>query len=103
MPGIRSRPPSDPVRTVLLARASAPPPEGGCEVGVGTYILFQGPDGGAGRYNTSHDRSQTRILVVDDDQSLRRSLAEQLELHDEFTTIEADSGSAALDQVKAQH
>ena len=44
-----------------------------------------------------------RILLVDDDQSLRGTLAEQLELHDEFTTAEADSGAAALDQVKAQH
>jgi len=36
------------------------------------------------------------ILIVDDDAALRRSLAEQLELHAEFASRECDSGAAAL-------
>src|SRR5947209_7279510 len=41
-------------------------------------------------------RSFRRILIVDDDAALRQSLAEQLELHAEFTSLECDSGAAAL-------
>jgi DNA-binding response OmpR family regulator len=41
-----------------------------------------------------------RILLVDDDQPLRQSLAEQLQLHEEFSTVEADSGNAALETCK---
>jgi len=36
------------------------------------------------------------ILIVDDDAALRRSLAEQLELRDEFASRQCDSGAAAL-------
>jgi DNA-binding response OmpR family regulator len=36
------------------------------------------------------------ILIVDDDAALRRSLAEQLELHAEFASLQCDSGAAAL-------
>ena len=36
------------------------------------------------------------ILIVDDDAALRRSLAEQLELHAEFASRQCDSGGAAL-------
>ena len=36
------------------------------------------------------------ILIVDDDAALRRSLAEQLELHAEFASRECDTGAAAL-------
>jgi DNA-binding response OmpR family regulator len=36
------------------------------------------------------------ILIVDDDAALRRSLAEQLELHAEFASRQCDSGAAAL-------
>ena len=42
------------------------------------------------------------ILIVEDDAALRRSLAEQLELHAEFASRECDSGAAALDFVQ-QH
>ncbi len=44
-----------------------------------------------------------RILLVDDDASLRQSLAEQLELHEEFFTEHAEDGGAALDLVKNNH
>lgn len=44
-----------------------------------------------------------RILLVDDDAALRQSLAEQLHLFEEFTTVEADSGGAALEAIKSDH
>src|SRR5258708_29867491 len=37
-----------------------------------------------------------RILIVDDDGALRQSLAEQLELHEEFASVQCDSGAWAL-------
>ena len=43
-----------------------------------------------------------RILLVDDDQPLRQSLAEQLRLHEEFTTAEADSGTVAIELCKKE-
>ncbi len=43
-----------------------------------------------------------RVLIVDDDEALRGSLAEQLQLHEEFVIGEASSGSEALERVKAQ-
>jgi len=43
------------------------------------------------------------ILIVDDDALLRRSLAEQLQLHEEFSTREAGSGAEALDDLRAHH
>ncbi len=43
-----------------------------------------------------------KILIVDDDAALRRSLAEQLELHEEFSVAEAETANRALDLVK-QH
>ena len=43
------------------------------------------------------------ILIVDDDALLRHSLAEQLQLHEEFSTREAGSGAEALDDVRAHH
>ena len=33
-----------------------------------------------------------RILLVDDDEALRSTLAEQLELHEEFETVQVGSG-----------
>jgi DNA-binding response OmpR family regulator len=51
------------------------------------------PGGGAGG---------KRILLVDDDPPLRQSLAEQLRLHEEFTTAEADSGAAAIELCKKE-
>ncbi|MEO1192694.1 MAG: response regulator transcription factor [Pseudomonadota bacterium] len=44
--------------------------------------------------------SGKRIFLVDDDQSLREALAEQLRLHEEFTTQEAETGQKALEIVK---
>ena len=44
-----------------------------------------------------------RILLVDDDNELRGSLAEQLELHDEFSTEQATSGAQALEIAKSEH
>jgi len=44
-----------------------------------------------------------KILLVDDEQPLRHSLAEQLELHDEFVTTQSGDGSAALELAKGQH
>ena len=37
------------------------------------------------------------VLLVEDDESLRRSLSEQLDLHEEFVTTQAESGARALD------
>ena len=44
-----------------------------------------------------------KILLVDDDEALRLSLGEQLRLHEEFATIEADTGTAALAATKADY
>lgn len=44
---------------------------------------------------------EKKILLVDDDATLRQSLSEQLRLHEEFAVIEADSGKAALDSAKS--
>jgi DNA-binding response OmpR family regulator len=44
-----------------------------------------------------------KILVVDDDMALRRSLAEQLELHEEFVVAEAETAAAALELVRQQY
>ena len=44
-----------------------------------------------------------KILIVDDDAALRHSLAEQLQLHEEFAVAEADTAAAALDLTRQQH
>lgn len=44
-----------------------------------------------------------KILLVDDDDPLRQSLGEQLRLHEEFETIEVDTGAAAIDITKTDH
>ena len=44
-----------------------------------------------------------KILLVDDDEALRQSLGEQLRLHEEFATVEAETGSRALEAVKTEH
>lgn len=44
-----------------------------------------------------------KILLIDDDNDLRESLREQLELHEEFSTVEADTGSKGLECTKADH
>jgi DNA-binding response OmpR family regulator len=41
-----------------------------------------------------------KILIVDDDAALRRSLAEQLQLHEEFAAVEAGTGARALELAK---
>jgi len=47
--------------------------------------------------------SSKQILIIDDDEALRRSLAEQLELHEGFVTFEAEDGRRALEIVKDHH
>ncbi|HYD32624.1 MAG TPA: response regulator transcription factor [Azospirillaceae bacterium] len=44
--------------------------------------------------------SAKTILLVDDDAALRQSLAEQLQLHEEFDTAEADTAAAALAAIR---
>jgi DNA-binding response OmpR family regulator len=44
-----------------------------------------------------------KILVIDDDAPLRRSLAEQLELHEEFAIAEAGTGQHALEILRQQY
>ena len=44
--------------------------------------------------------SGKRILLVDDDETLRVSLAEQLQLHEEFETVEAGTAAEALEKIK---
>lgn len=43
------------------------------------------------------------VLLVDDDGALREALHEQLDLHEEFETTEAENGSKALELAKARH
>ena len=45
--------------------------------------------------------SSKRILIVEDDEPFRRALGEQLRLHEDFVTIEADTGGKALELAKA--
>ena len=44
-----------------------------------------------------------KILLVDDDESLRTTLAEQLELHEEFETVAVGTGTDGLQAVKDGH
>ena len=44
-----------------------------------------------------------QILLVDDDQPLRESLAEQLKLHEEFATTLVGDAAGALAAVKGEH
>ncbi len=41
------------------------------------------------------------VLLVDDDETLRQTLSEQLGLHEEFLVHESTSGADALEQIKA--
>ncbi|WP_135081258.1 response regulator transcription factor [Terasakiella sp. SH-1] len=41
-----------------------------------------------------------RVLLVDDDDSLREMLCEQLQLHEDFDVTQADGASSALEKVK---
>jgi DNA-binding response OmpR family regulator len=47
-------------------------------------------------------RAGRKILIVDDDEALRRSLAEQLELNDEFAVTDCDTAAAALDIARGE-
>ncbi len=44
-----------------------------------------------------------KILIVDDDAALRHSLAEQLQLHEEFAAAEAATAAEALEMAKVQY
>ena len=44
-----------------------------------------------------------RVLLVEDDEALRESLSEQLDMHEEFQTTSASNGSEALEEVKGEH
>ncbi len=44
-----------------------------------------------------------KVLLVDDDDALRQSLSEQLRLHEEFATTEAETGGKALEAVKGEY
>ena len=44
-----------------------------------------------------------RILLVDDDEALRQSLAEQLELHEEFAPTQVENGAQALEKIRGEH
>ena len=44
-----------------------------------------------------------KILLVDDDEALRQSLGEQLRLHEEFATVEAETGGRALEAAKTEY
>src|SRR5262245_22210109 len=47
-------------------------------------------------------RAGRRILIVDDDAALRQSLAEQLELHEEFVCVQCDTAVQALETIGSQ-
>jgi len=44
-----------------------------------------------------------KILLVDDDDALRASLAEQLQLHEEFITVQVPTAADALAAVRSDH
>ncbi len=44
-----------------------------------------------------------KILLVDDDEALRESLSEQLRLHEDFITVEASTGTEAMNLAKHEH
>lgn len=44
-----------------------------------------------------------KILIVDDNSALRHSLAEQLQLHEEFVVAQAETAAEALNSAKAQY
>ncbi len=46
---------------------------------------------------------RNKILLVDDDEALRLSLGEQLRLHEDFITVEAGTGTEALNLAKREH
>ncbi|MDP7668043.1 MAG: response regulator transcription factor [Rhodospirillales bacterium] len=44
-----------------------------------------------------------RVLIVVDDDALREMLCEQLQLHEEFVTFEAESGAKGLEMARADY
>ncbi|RED51343.1 response regulator transcription factor [Aestuariispira insulae] len=44
-----------------------------------------------------------KILLVDDDDALRQSLAEQLQLHEEFLTTECANAKDGIEKAKSEH
>jgi DNA-binding response OmpR family regulator len=47
-------------------------------------------------------RAGRRVLIVDDDDALRQSLAEQLELHEEFVCVQCGAAAQALEIINSQ-
>src|SRR5919197_3085839 len=47
-------------------------------------------------------RAARKVLIVDDDNALRESLAEQLELNDEFVSVESDTAAGALELLRSE-
>ena len=47
--------------------------------------------------------NEKRLLLIDDDDTLRKMLAEQLQLHEEFSIIEANTGAEALEHAKLDY
>jgi DNA-binding response OmpR family regulator len=47
--------------------------------------------------------SGKKILLIDDDEALRQSLSEQLRLHEEFDTVEADTGAVGIERAKGTY
>ena len=47
--------------------------------------------------------TQRRILIVDDDEMLRDSLAEQLALHPEFEVVQAGTAGAGIAAINSEH
>jgi len=47
-------------------------------------------------------RTGRKVLIVDDDDALRQSLAEQLELHEEFVCVQCATGAQALEMVNSE-
>ena len=54
-------------------------------------------------FGAEHMTGGKRILIVDDDEALRNSLTDQLNLHEEFQIIATDSGQGALSLLKSDY
>ncbi|MDP6403623.1 MAG: response regulator transcription factor [Alphaproteobacteria bacterium] len=48
-------------------------------------------------------KAAKNVLLVDDDEALRQSLAEQLDLHEEFVCAQAATGGDGLELAKSEH
>ena len=46
---------------------------------------------------------RNKVLLVDADEALRESLSEQLRLHEDFITVEAGTGTEALNLARREH